>query len=376
VALIVAFGVNLSVFAATYDAAKAADARFVVGSDVRITPSVVADQPPPAGFDATLRVPGVAAVTPVVAALENAVLIGPFDQFREDLTAVDPAGFARVAPLADSSFAGGSARRAMAALAYEPAGVLVARRAADDLSIEVGDEVQILLARGTDQQVRRPFDVVGLFDELPGFPEGVDLVVDLATYADATGLDQPDFYLARTAHHAAPAQAQVAAALQAGPGLRQPLVVQTAQGALDKDQSSLAALDIHGLVQLDLLFALLMSAACMAIFVFGLLLQRRRELVTLRAQGIANGQLRALVLGEAGLVAVSGAIAGLVVGAAMAVVFVRVLHPLFVLRPHVTVRPGLLLAVVALPVVATAVSALVATAVLRRMHPTELLRET
>ncbi len=46
--LVVAFGVSLAMFAATYDAAKAADARFVVGSDLRITPSVLSRTAPPA----------------------------------------------------------------------------------------------------------------------------------------------------------------------------------------------------------------------------------------------------------------------------------------------------------------------------------------
>ena len=374
--LIVAFGVNLAVFASTYDAAKAADARFVVGSDLRVTPSVLAAQPPPEGFEADLDVDGVAAVTPVVAQLENAVLIGPFDQFREDLAAIDPGSFRRVAALSDSFFVDGTAADAMAALESDPHGLLVGTRAADDLSIEVGDEVDVLLARGTESQVRQQLHVVGLFDQLPGFPQGLDLVTNLSTYETATGLHQPDFYLARVEDRGSAAMARAVAALETGPGQRNPIHVDTSRTALDKDQSSLAALDIHGLVLLDLAFTLVMSAACMAIFVFGLLLQRRRELVTLRAQGMPARQLRALVLGEAGLVAGCGLAAGVAVGVAMAYLFVRVLRPLFVIDPTITVEPGLLALVLLLPAVATVASAFAATAALHRMRPTELLRET
>jgi hypothetical protein len=70
---------------------------------------------------------------------------------------------------------------------------------------------------------------------------------------------------------------RAAAALQAGPGGEDPLVIATTRTALDKDQSSLTALDINGLVDLNLLATLLMSVACVGLFVFGLLLARRRS---------------------------------------------------------------------------------------------------
>ena len=168
---------------------------------------------------------------------------------------------------------------------------------------------------------------------------------------------------------------RAAAALQAGPGRDDPLVIATTRTALDKDQSSLTALDINGLVDLNLLATLLMSVACVGLFVFGLLLARRREYVTLRAQGLAAGRLRRLVLAEAGVVALGGLVVGAVVGLAMAQLFVHVLRPLFVLDPRVTVASGRLLLLLALPVLAAVVCALAATVMLGRMRPTELLRE-
>lgn len=119
-----------------------------------------------------------------------------------------------------------------------------------------------------------------------------------------------------------------------------------------------------------------MAAAAIAIFVFGLMLQRRREYVTMRAQGMRTGELRAVVLGEAALVALGGLLGGVLVGTGMASMLVGVLRPLFVLDPGLTFAAGRIATLAALAMAATLVSALIATAMLRRLRPTELLRET
>jgi hypothetical protein len=82
------------------------------------------------------------------------------------------------------------------------------------------------------------------------------------------------------------AVARVAAALRSGVGAGVPLRIETIATAINRDQSTLAALDLHGLGRLDSLYMALLSATAIGIFVFGLLLQRRREYVTLRALGI------------------------------------------------------------------------------------------
>jgi putative ABC transport system permease protein len=372
VCLVVAFGAAIAGFAGTYDAAKRADAAFVVGSDIRVTPSALSIRAHPAGFARALRVPGVVDATPVVGKLENAVLVGPFDQNRQDLVAIDPAGFERVAALRDEFFAGATAARALGRLRARPRGLLVSTTTADDLSIETGDRVQVLLARGTKRQTLEPFEVSGLFHRLPGFPQGADLVANLSYYRAQTGLDRPDFFLARSDGDLAAAVARV----RAGPARADALTVDSRAQALDKDQSSLTALNISGLVDLDLFSTLLMSAAAIAIFVFGLMLERRREYVTLRAQGMRDGELRALVLGELAVVAGAGVIAGLAVGTAMAALLVRALRGLFIVRPIFVLPAGDLALLTGLAVVAALVSTAIAVRMLRKMRPTELLRET
>ena len=60
VGLVVGFGTSLALFAGTYDEAKSADARFALGSDLRITPSVLATTRLDASDASMFLVPGCA----------------------------------------------------------------------------------------------------------------------------------------------------------------------------------------------------------------------------------------------------------------------------------------------------------------------------
>jgi ABC-type antimicrobial peptide transport system permease subunit len=126
---------------------------------------------------------------------------------------------------------------------------------------------------------------------------------------------------------------------------------------------------------LDSAYALAMAAAAITIFVFGLLLQRRREYVTLRALGMRIGQIRALIVTEVVGVVVLGAGVGLLVGAAMAYFLVAVLRPLFVLRPVVVNPASDILVLTALVLAVSVVASLAATTLIRHLRPTELLRD-
>ena len=118
-----------------------------------------------------------------------------------------------------------------------------------------------------------------------------------------------------------------------------------------------------------------MAAVASAIFIFGLLLQRRREYITLRAQGLEPRTIRLLITAKAGTVALAGTLAGLIVGLAMGSYFVNVLRPLFVLAPLYTVPLAALATPVALVFAATIASSIVASGLVNRLEPTELLRD-
>ncbi len=373
--LIVSFGVSLAIFAATYDAAKVADSRFVLGSDLRVTFGVASASSHPAGSVVALKVLGVPAATPVVFRLENSVLIGPNNQRNENLAAVDPATFARVAPLPDSLFVGRTGAETLAALAADPQGVLIDAETAGDLQVGTDDIVKVILALGTKQQVEQTFRVVGLFSRFPGFPEGANLVVNLDRYQEVTGIQHIDFFLAGATDHSDAGVARAVVALRSGPGANDPIHIDSTTTALIKDQSSLTAVNVNGLVGLDALFVSLMSAAAIAMFILGLMLQRRREYVTLRAEGLLMKELHVLVLAEAAVVAICGLASGLVVGSGIGFLIVHILRALFVLDPVVIFPLGHIAVLAGLVLATTGVSGLAATEVLRRLAPTEILRE-
>ncbi|MCZ7529679.1 MAG: ABC transporter permease [Acidimicrobiia bacterium] len=375
VSLIVALAVSLTAFTASYDAAKVEDARYATGSDIRITPG------PSAGHEYTVedaslfRTPGVADVAPVIYGVRNVILKSARTSDPANLAAVDLEAYAAVAPLEDQHFVTSTASEAIEILRADPTAVFLSADMADFLRAGVGDGLQVLLARGTDQQTTIDVTVAGLFERLPGFPDGASALMSIDEHSRQIPSMGPDFYLASaTSGNDAGLQAATGS-LEAGPVAADSFQIDTRETMLARDQSSLAALNIGGLVDLDAAFALSMAVVAIAIFVFGLLLQRRREYVTLRAQGLEPRTIRVLIGAEAGTAAVGGAVLGVLVGAAMGFYFVTVLQPLFVLSPAYVLPAGAALVPVGIVLVATAVTAVMASALVNRLDPTELLRD-
>src|SRR5207237_9803294 len=165
--------------------------------------------------------------------------------------------------------------------------------------------------------------VLGRFLQMPGFPQHAGLVGNLGYYQGATGLMSVDFFFVRAANASPQGVARAADAIRGGPGRSGTLRIDTTARALNRDQSSLTALDLNGLATLDLVFVALMSAAGIGIFVFGLLLQRPREYMTMRALGMRGRQLHGLLIGEAALVAAVALPTAMVVGTGMALLFLQ-----------------------------------------------------
>jgi putative ABC transport system permease protein len=367
--LAIAFGASLMVFIATYQTEKLADSRYVLGGDVRVTASVSATGSGP--ITDQLSVPGVTAVAP--AASSSAVLVG---SEKRTLVAIDPASFAQVAPLAPSFFLDTTPEQAMAQLAADPKAVLIDQEVAKAFNVQTGDPVKVQIPNAqTGQPTPVTLHAVGTFTNFPGFPQGVDLVTNLPTYQTAAGLNAPDFYLLATDGND-PTNAAVTAAIDHGPGRTTPVLTESTAKAVNKEQSTLAALNLAGLGRIEITFTILMSALGIAIFVFGLLLQRHKEHVTLRALGMASHDLLTLVLGEAGIVAVAALLIGLAVGLPMAVMSVQILQPVFTVPPSgITVPVTQLALLTGLVLAAVAVASGIAASSLRRAHLVEILRE-
>jgi putative ABC transport system permease protein len=375
VTLIVGLSASLAAFTASYDAAKVADSRFANGADIRVTPRPGAEAAYPVTAVGGLRTAGIRETTPVVYGVSNVVLRSDRTSDPVNLAAVDPVAYRRVAPVSDRDFGSHDAARSLARLARHPKTILVNPEIADFLNVEVGDTVHALLARSTEQQIEVPLRIDGLFERLPGFPDGADALMAISGHFAAVPGKNPDFFLARPTDPSDAGLHRALHSLERGPGISGDLRFDTRETMLARDQSSLAALNIAGLIDLDGGFALSMAAVTIAIFVFGLLLARRREYVTLRAQGLEARGVRRLITAEAGTVAVAGAVAGVLVGAAMGYYFVRVLRPLFVLQPRYSVPIASLALPVVIVVVSTVVASLIAAWMVQRLEPTELLRD-
>jgi putative ABC transport system permease protein len=368
-ALAVAFGSSLALFIATYDAEKQADARFVVGSDIRVTPSALSQQS--SDFAVQLKVDGVAAVTPV--AQTSSAIVGTE---KRTLVSIDAPGFARVATLNDSFFPNGAAAASMSSLGREPAGLLISTEMARTFNIQTGDQINVQLVDRAGHLVPVTFHAAGVFKDFPGYPQGIDMVGNLASYQSATGISQVSLFLVRTVDPAPAAVGRVADLIKAGPGSLAPLLVETSATAFNRDQSTLTAVNLRGLGSLQAVYTVLISGAGIGIFVFGLLLQRRKEYVTMRALGIRMVQLWGLVFGEAAAVALVSLAIGSATGAVMASMFVKILAPLFTIQPAtLTVPAGQLATLVTLVLGAMGLSVALAARSLRRLNPVELLRE-
>ena len=375
VALIVGLSTSLAGFTSSYDAAKATDARYETGSDIRISPGPTTEGTYTIEQADVFQTDGIAGTSPVIYSIRNVILRSARTSDPANLAAVDPATFAAVAPLRNGDFPTGDATAALRTLETDPGAVLLSTQMAQFLKAKLGDVLHVLLARGTDAQIEIDFHITGLFERLPGFPDGADALMSIHQYVAHVPSKTPDFFLAATTNTTDSALARGLRSLQQGPASADVLQISSRATTVARDQSSLAALNIAGLVDLDSTFAFAMEVVSIAIFVFGLLLQRRREYVTLRAQGLDVRSIRALIAAEAGTVALVGAVTGVLVGTAMGYYFVTVLRPLFVLAPAYTLPAQNLLAPLGLLLVATIVCTLVGSRLVNHLEPTELLRD-
>jgi putative ABC transport system permease protein len=374
--LIVGAVTSITMFTASYDRAKALDARFTLGSDIKVATDPTSSESADGAFAKQIdAVDGIAAATPVVYGVENSRVLSPLSEDVANVAAVDPQGFLRVAALGDEDFVDLTAEQALTALSEDPTGALLSTELADSISADVGDPIRVLFAQGTDVQAMSQMHVAGLFERLPAFPDGADAMVSIAQQQQVVVSTVPDFFLARTADGRPSTLHGAVADLTGSVGATRRIAVETRETTLDKDQSSLAALNIRGLLTLDSVFGLAMAIVAIGIFVFGLLLQRRREYVTMRAQGLQSTEIRALIVAETGTVTLSACLTGIVVGIGMAVLLVNVLRPLFVLPPTLVFPVGSVLGLALLIVAATLVAAVAASGLIGRLKPTELLRD-
>jgi putative ABC transport system permease protein len=300
VGLLLAFGVSLGIFSATYDQQANVDAQLTLGADVTATaaPGVAAKQDLAARI---ARVPGVRATTGVD---HSYAYIGPDLQ---DTYGIDPATFTNATTLRDSYFLDTTARQALADLKARPDGILVGRETITDFSLRTGDLLRLRVldrASGTFKVV--PFHVIGTVQEFPSAPKDSFMVANLRYLAAATHSGGPNVVFAKAAGDPAAVARRVAAATRSSGTEVHDVAEQTA-----KTTSSITTVDLDGISRIEEAFTVLLAAGAMGLFVALAIAERRQEFATMAALGAPLRDIAAFLWSEAAIVLVASvALAG------------------------------------------------------------------
>jgi putative ABC transport system permease protein len=365
VGLLLAFGVNVGLFAATYDRQANVDAQLTLGADV------VATAPPGVAARAHLaqriaRVPGVRATT----ALDHAyAYIGPDLQ---DTYGIDASAFGRATTLRDSYFLGDSAASATARLRATPDGILVGKETITDYSLRRGDLLKLRVLDRRNGRFRVvPFHVAGVVQEFPSAPKDSFMVANLAYLQRVSHGSGPNVIFARASGDPTAVARRVAAATRRDGTQVKDIRQQTAQTA-----SAITTVDLTGISRIEEAFAIVLAAGAMALFVTLALAERRHELATMAALGAPLRSVGAFVWSEAALVLGAGLLLAAGLGLLLAEMLVAMLQHVFDPPPDALAVPwGFLGALAGAALAGTLLAALLTVRGLRRLPLGQILRE-
>lgn len=365
VGLLLAFGVQLSIFSATYDQQAKVDAQLTLGADVVATaaPGVAREH----GLASRIAaVPGVQATS----ALDHSyAYVGPDLQ---DVFGVNASTLASATTLRDSYFPGSSAQQAIARLRTSPSAVLVSKETITDYSLRLGDLLRLrVLDRRTGGFRVVPFHVAGIVQEFPSAPKDSFMVVNLGYLQAADHAGGPNVVFAKSGGDPSATAARVAAATRSSGTLVKDINHQTAQTV-----SSITTVDLTGISHLEEAFAIALAAAAMGLFVALGVVERRQELATMAALGAPLREIAAFLWSEAGLVLVAGLVLAAGLGLLLAELLVAILGHVFDPPPDALAVPWAFLGELAgAAVLATLVATALAARGLRRLPLGQILRE-
>jgi putative ABC transport system permease protein len=364
VGLLLAFGVNLGIFTATYDRQANVDAELTLGADVvaAAPPGVTASHNLPARIAA---VPGVAATTPVD---HSYAYIGPDLQ---DTFGVDTSTLTRATTLRDSYFLGAGAAQTIARLAHRPDGILVSKETIADYQLRIGDLLNLrVLDHATGRFRTVAFHVAGIVQEFPSAPRDSFMVANLAYLQAVDHAGGPNVVFARSSSPTATAR-RVATATRADGTMVRSIDQQTQQTA-----SSITSVDLRGISRIEEAFTIALAAAAMALFVSLTVIERRHEFATMAALGADLRAIGAFVWSEAALVLSAALVLAIALGTLLALMLVAMLQHVFDPPPDALTVPWGYIAGLVGAAIATGVAAVAITSMrLRRLPLGRLLRE-
>ena len=363
--LLLAFGVSLGIFVATYDQQARIDAQLTLGADV------VATAPPGAIARHALigRVAAIPGATGVSAVDHSYAYVGPDLQ---DTFGVDPTTLTRGTSLRDSYFLGGSAAQMLQRLRTTRDGVLVSKETITDYSLNLGDLLRLrVLDHATGRFRVAPFHVVGIVQEFPAAPRDSFMVTNLSYLKQVTHDPGPNVLFVRAGRDPSALARRVAAATGPYGTSVKDIHRQTAQTV-----SSITTVDLRGISRIEEAFVLALAAAAMALYVAVALAERRQELATMSALGASLRRAAGFLWSEAALVlAFSLALAALL-GWLLAEMLVAMLQHVFDPPPdHLAVPWGFLLGLGGAAVAGGLIAAALAALQIRRLPLGAILRE-
>jgi len=259
----------------------------------------------------------------------------------QDLFGIDPGRLSRATTLSNAYFADHDAAKTLELLKTTPDGVLVSDETVADYQLKPGDQVNLRLQNVADHQYHVvPFRFIGIVREFPTAPKDSFLVANAAYIARHTGSDVAEVVLVRAPAHADSVAAAARKVTAAAPGLK----VTTLGETHALIGSSLTAVNLAGLANLELGFSVLMIAGVTGL-VLGLgLAERRRSFTILSALGAKPLQVGSFLWIEGLSVIGLGAVLGLGAGAGIADALVAILTGVFDPPPETLSIPWLYLA--------------------------------
>jgi putative ABC transport system permease protein len=336
IALAFAFATSTAVFNATYNAQARVDAELTNGADVTATGTSQA--PASARFAELAALPGVSAAQQMQ---HRFAYVGTDLQ---DLYGIDARHIGQATRMADAYFEGGNAQRSLEVLAQYPDGIMVSEETVKDYQLHPGDEINLRLQNASDHQYHVvPFRFVGVVREFPTAPRDSFLVANAGYIARQSGTSVAEIVLLKTT--APPEQVAVAARATVAPfGAVKVTDIGQAQRVIS---SSLTAIDLRGLTQLELGAAALMVVGATGFIIALGFADRRRTFAILTALGARQRQLGAFLWSEALVLLLGGAAIGTLTGFALAWMLVKLLTGVFDPPPERLTVPWLFLAFLA-----------------------------
>jgi putative ABC transport system permease protein len=365
VGLLLAFGVNLGIFSATYNKQVKADAQLTLGADVTAT------APPGVAARGNLTrqiaaVPGVAAATGVE---HSYAYVGPDLQ---DTYGIDASSFGKATSLRDSYFLHSTAQQVLARLRATPDGIAVSKETIADFSLKTGD---LLRLRVLDQQTGRfhvvPFHVAGIVQEFPSAPKDSFMVANLGYLESVTHAGGPNVVFAKASGYPPDVAHRVAAAT-GSLGTK----VDNINSQTSRTSSSITTVDLTGISHIEQAFAIVLAAAAMALFVALGISERRQEFATMAAIGAPLSRISAYLWTEAAIVLAVGLALAVGLGWLLSEMLVAILQHVFDPPPDTLAVPWAFLGGLAgAAIVATLLATAFASRGIRRLRLGEILRE-